>query len=121
MSIKPPFARRRELIRNVAVNRPPTEVEAKTKAKTKAKMKIKANMPDELAQARDEEGQFLPDDPATPDVNEAFVDGVPIKPAWSPTMNKKQLLSIASGKGVEGLSMADTKKTILAALDEASL
>ena len=41
---------------------------------------IKDKKPSEPIRARDEKGHFIPDNPSTPDINEAYVDGeAPVK------------------------------------------
>ena len=69
--------------------------------------------------ARDEEGQFVGDDPATPAVNEAYEGGKPLKPEWDPKMKKDDLLAVALEMGLD-VSADSTKKEIVAALEGAS-
>lgn len=62
--------------------RPESPLEALQKGPAKAEASTKApeaKVEKEYKRARDEEGQFLPDNPATPDVNEAFDPPKPIK------------------------------------------
>jgi hypothetical protein len=70
----------------------------------------------EPVRARDDDGHFVADDPTTPDVNESFVGGTPLKPEWDAKMNKTDLLKVAATMGLD-LSMDNTKKEILAALE----
>lgn len=66
--------------------------------------------------AHEEDGTFTADDPSTPDVDEAFVDGGPVS---YDKKTKKELLKIAGEMGLGDLSMADTKKSILATITAA--
>jgi hypothetical protein len=97
----PPAARMRGIRRAIVRDNPAPSVEP------------------EPVRARDKVGQFVADDPATPEVNEAFVGGKPLKSDWDDTMTKAELLDVATEKGIEGLTMGNTKKQILDALDEA--
>ena len=46
---------------------------AADRLRKEAELKLQARQAEELTErARDEEGRFIPDDPATPDVNEAW-------------------------------------------------
>ena len=108
MSYKPPFARRRVLIRNIAENRPPTEPPTP------------AQQEEEPERSRGAAGKYLSDDPDTPEFNEAYVSGKPVRSKFNKQMNKTDLLAVASEMGVEGLSMENTKDDILGVLEEAS-
>jgi len=103
-SFGPPAARMRQIRADIVRPDPPTET------------------PAEPERARNKDGQYVGDDPATPAVNEAYVGGkTPPKPSWSPKDNKKKLLKIAAKGQVKGLSMDNTKAEITAALEEAGL
>lgn len=88
------------------------------KAEAPKPPKVETALP-EPVQAREDDGKFAADDPATPDVNEAFEGGKPLKPEYSDRMKKAELLSVADDLGVENVSMENTKAEIIAALDEA--
>jgi hypothetical protein len=120
----PPAARMRGIRRAIVRDDPPPKpVESKKKAAAKPKAKPTPKpTPEptpEPVRARDDDGHFVPDDPATPDVNEAFVGGKPLKPEWDDGMTKAELLEVVEGKGLEGLSMSNTKKQLLEALEGA--
>lgn len=66
--------------------------------------------------AHEEDGTFTADDPSTPDVDEAFIDSGPVS---YDKKTKKELLALADEMGLKGLSMADTKKSIVATITAA--
>lgn len=72
----------------------------------------------EPKRARDDDGHYVPDDPATTEVNEAFEGGKPLSKGWSVKDTKATLLNVALDKGLD-LSMDNTKAEIVAALEEA--
>jgi hypothetical protein len=84
---------------------------------------------EEPKRARDDDGHFVPDDPATPEVNEAWEGGkAPTEdeklPTWDSEMTKKELLGVRDdlielGKQVDEVTMKDSKKKILKALEDA--
>ncbi len=47
--------------------------ESKADAKEKAKADAQVEAEEQLERARNDKGHFIPDDPSTPDVNEAYV------------------------------------------------
>ncbi len=49
------------------------EAKAEEKAEAEAKAEEKAEAEEQLERARNDKGHFIPDDPSTPDVNEAYV------------------------------------------------
>ncbi len=72
-------------------------------------------------QAREDDGTFAADDPETPEVNEAFVEGEPTK-TWSKRDNKAVLLEVAAEGGLTDLTDENnTKAEIVAALEAAGL
>jgi hypothetical protein len=87
--------------------------------KAAAKPPAPAPKPPEPVQAREETGRFAADNPETPEVNEAFEGGKPLKPKFDSKMKKVDLLGVAKELGIGGLSMDNTKAEILAALEEA--
>ena len=76
--------------------------------------------PPEPERARDDDGHFAKDDPATPDVNEAFVGGEAPKPKWGPKTSRGKLMAIAKRAGLD-LDKDATKREIQAALKKAGL
>lgn len=73
----------------------------------------------EPERVREDDGRYAPDDPSTPDVNEAFVGGK--APSWSHKDRKADLLVVVEKAGIEGLSMDNTKAELIAALEEAGV
>jgi len=111
----PPSARMHSINRGIKRPASPTE-----EAPAPAPMAAAPPTEKKPVRARDEDGQFKADDPATPDVNEAYEGGKPVAPSFSDKMTKSQLLGVAKKMGVKGLSMDDRKGEILAALEEAA-
>ena len=71
---------------------------------------------DELVRARDEMGRYIGDDPATKDVNEAWVSLFPT-PKPSITWTKKQLINYCNEFGVLHNS-SDSKKELIKSIKE---
>ena len=103
-SIGPPAARMRQIRADIVRPDPSSEAAG------------------EPERARDEDGQFVGDDPATPAVNEAYVGGkAPAKRSWNPKDNKATLLKVAKKAKIKGLSKDNTKAEIIEALEKAGL
>jgi len=122
----PPSGRKAQMVRSTmplgskepAPAPPEEEEEGKGKAKGKAK-KMAAPAPpappEPAARARATDGKLVGDNPATPEVDEAWKDGA--GPEWTTKDNKAQLLKVAQDRGIEGLSMTNTKKELIKALE----
>jgi len=103
----PPFARMRELWRNPPGRPQVPEPEPESSPE-----------PGKRVRARTKKGTFKADDPATPEINEAYEEESP-KPMWNNRMTKAKLLEVAVKMGIEDLTMDHLKKEILAALEKA--
>jgi hypothetical protein len=76
---------------------------------------------EERSRARTVEGQFVPDDPTTPAINEAWEGGTAPSDSEIPDMTflKADLKTAAEGMGIE-VDPKWTKKAILEAIEAAS-